>query len=67
MDAKERKMNASTKTIEVSIVTVIEERSTRGFAGLISSFRRLISKAASEPKDATYADYLETMAVLTGF
>ena len=56
----------NTNTVAVSAV-VIQECSAKGLAGLIASFREHLSKAASQTKDQSYYDYLETMAVLTGF
>lgn len=45
----------------------VEERSTKVFARLLASFRGLVTRATSPTKDQSYADYLETMAHLTGF
>ncbi len=69
-------MNTSTKTVEVRALASVADNSARPFERmrlhlmtLIAPFGLLTSKAASkkEPKDQSYADYLETMAVLTGF
>lgn len=59
-------MSTGTKTIEVRIVAVIGKRPSR-LARLIALFRNLMSRAASQPKDQSYADYQETMASLTGY
>jgi hypothetical protein len=60
-------MNTSAQIVEVNAVAVAEQRASRGLAGLAAALRRLLSNAASQPKDQDYSDYLETMAVLTGF
>lgn len=59
-------MSTSTKTVEVRILAVVGKRPSI-FEKLMASLRSLISKAPAQPKDQSYADYEETMAVLTGF
>ena len=57
----------TTNTNVVAVSTVSFEERSMGFARLIASFRDIVFKSESQPKDQAYADYLETMAVLTGF
>ncbi|HEY7406137.1 MAG TPA: hypothetical protein VIB39_21605 [Candidatus Angelobacter sp.] len=59
-------MSTSAKTVEVRIFAVVEKRSGV-FERLTASLRNLVFRAESQPKDQSYADYLETMARLTGF
>jgi hypothetical protein len=64
--AKEKNMSTGTRTLEVRIFAVVGKRPSR-LARLVAFFRSLMSRAATQPKDQSYADYLETMAILTGF
>ncbi len=59
-------MSTSTKTMEVRILAVVERR-PGVFEKLLTSLRSLIFRSESQPKDQSYADYLETVARLTGF